>query len=111
MTLLYEVVFMTYGDPNPERLGTTEKVGATMRLWAPNGDEACALAREIAEIKGREWLGMLSAQAVDGVILEQILNDPLNNYDFMHDVYARRRGAVGPVGVPELKEDMDVEIV
>lgn len=80
VTLLYDVAFFTYGEPNPQRLGTAEKMIGKVRLWARDGDEAVAGAKRIIASKKVEWRGMVSVDAVQGVILEQILNDPLNPY-------------------------------
>lgn len=79
--LLYDVTFMTWSKPNPERLGTAERQGARIRVWAKNGEEAMDLAKQIARAEGADWLGMLSTDAVQGVILESILNDPLNPHN------------------------------
>lgn len=81
-TLLYVVTFTSYAAPDPSRLGTAEKVAMTMQVWAKNADEAIAEAKRIAEKERQEWTNLLSVDVVNGVLLEKILNDPLNDYGF-----------------------------
>ena len=46
------------------------------------------MAKLIAKKKNSEWLATVSVDAVQGIILEQILNDPLNGYDFLEGLEA-----------------------
>lgn len=85
VTLLYTVSFMTYGDPDPGRLGTAPKVIANLQVWAGNGDDAIKLAHQICNKRHLEWLCLVSVDAATGIILEKILNDPLNGYDYFDD--------------------------
>ena len=83
ITMLYEVAFLTWSQPNPDRLGTAERAMAKFQVWAINADVAIAEARRIAGAKNLEWIFTVSADTVDtpngiAVILERILNDPLN---------------------------------
>lgn len=86
ITLLYQVAFMTYGEPDPNRLGTAPKMIAKMEVWAKNGDEAIDIAKRIVNKRHLEWICLVSVDAITGVILEKILNDPLNGYDYLDDV-------------------------
>jgi hypothetical protein len=74
---------MTYDNPHPERLGTADKAIGRMRIWAKNADDAGTIARQIVDKKRLEYLYTISIDAVTGIILEQILNDPLNGYDYV----------------------------
>ncbi len=98
-TLLYEVNFMTYSEPHPERLGTAEKAVGRIRIWAKTGEEAINTAKHIAAVKGSEWVHLVSVDAISGIILEQILNDPLNGYDFMVKI---QKAEMGPRSLVEV---------
>lgn len=76
--LLYQVVFLTYGPANPDRLGTAEEVGAKIRVWAVDADDAIAIGKRIADRRSLRWLKTLSVDGVGDVYVEQIANDPLN---------------------------------
>lgn len=80
-TMIYNVAFWTWSQPNPERLGTAEQVIGQIRVWAKNADDAIDIVRKIAVKKDHEYVGTVSADAVTGVYREQILNDENNpNY-------------------------------
>lgn len=85
-TMIYDVAFWTWSQPNPERLGTAEKVIGRIRVWSQNADDAIDLARRIADKMGHEYVGTVSADAVSGVFREQIMNDP-NSPNYVN-VYA-----------------------
>lgn len=85
-TFRYTVAFKTYGEADPSRLGTADRAIARMQLWAMDGEEAILLAKAIAKAKRMEWLGLIAAEPSVDVVLERILNDPLNGYDFMDEV-------------------------
>ena len=78
VTLLYDIAFLTWSEPNPERLGTAEQAIAKMRLWGRNADEAIADAKKIADMKSLEWVSLIAATVVEGIVLEYILNDSMN---------------------------------
>lgn len=102
-TLLYQVSFMTYMQPDPKALGTAEKAAGKMRLWAKSGEEAIDIARKIAAAKNIEWISLLEVTTLGDIVLEQILNDPLNGYDFMEKV-APPRAEIAPLRAVEKEE-------
>lgn len=85
LTMLYTVSFFTWSQPNPERLGTAEKMIGQIQLWAKNADDAITEAKRIAEKKQAEWIALASVDSITGIVLEKILNDPLNPYAVMPD--------------------------
>lgn len=84
-TLLYDVTFFTYGEPDPQNLGAAKKMLGKVRVWATHAEQAIDFAKQVADLKGAEYLSTADVTSVSGIILEAIANDPLNPYAILRN--------------------------